>query len=97
MVQKLADIFRTMDEGVGRTLSNCQLIGLWAEVIDERVRKNTEPIKIRNRTLYVSTSSSTWAQELSFFKRELIQKFNAKAGREAIRDIRFKSDLIGVK
>jgi predicted nucleic acid-binding Zn ribbon protein len=55
------------------------------------VGRHTEAVKIRNRVLYVSTSTSTWAHELSFIKKEIIKKFNARAGEEAIRDIRFKS------
>lgn len=90
MTVKLAEILEGMDMGVGRAVKVCELLSLWDQVVDERVGRHTEAVKIRNRILYVSTSTSTWANELSFIKKEIIKKFNARAGEEAIRDIRFK-------
>jgi predicted nucleic acid-binding Zn ribbon protein len=94
MVEKLADILGGIEHGIGGTVKLCGMLSLWEEVVDERVRRNASAIKIRNRTLYVSTSSPAWAQELSYLKKEIIQKFNEKAGKEAIKDIRFKSGAI---
>ena len=91
MTQKVIDILGGMSGKVSWLVRSCQLMELWKEVVDERVGKNTEPVKISQRTLYVSTSSSTWAQELTFLKKEIIEKFNQKAGEEVIRDIRFKA------
>lgn len=93
MVEKLAEILRRGD--FSQAVRSCWLSSLWNEIIDERMRKNTESIKVRNRVLYISTSSSTWAQELSLLKAEIIRKFNERAGEEAIRDVRFKSNLGG--
>jgi predicted nucleic acid-binding Zn ribbon protein len=61
------------------------------------VGKQTEAVRMKNGILYVATTSSTWAQELSFLKKEIIKKFNQRAGEEAIRDIRFsvKGEKIG--
>lgn len=68
----------------------CLKLRYWEEVVDERVRKYVEPFKIRNGTLYLSVVSSAWAQELSLLKKEIVRKFNERAGEEIIRDIRFK-------
>lgn len=95
MTEKLSNILEKMETGFSWAVKSSRLISLWREIVDERVQKNTEPIKITNRTLYISTSSSTWAQELSLLKKEIIKKFNTRAGEEAIRDIRFKSNLGG--
>ncbi len=91
MTVKLAEFLDGMGPSFGRAIKACGLVSLWGEVVDERVGKHTEPVKISHRTLYVSTSSSTWAQELGFLKKEIIEKFNQKAGSEVIRDIRFKA------
>ncbi len=91
MVEKLADILGGIEHGIGRTVRLCGLLNLWEEIVDERVRRNASALKIRNRTLYISTSSPAWAQELSFLKKEIIQKFNEKAGKEAISDVKFRS------
>ena len=90
MPELVADIFSRLDEGVARAVRNCRLVGLWGQVVDERVSRQTEAVKIANRTLFVSTSSPVWAQELSFLKPALIARFNELAGSDVICDIRFK-------
>ena len=91
MPQQIAEIFGRLDEGFVRTVRNCQLVTLWGEVVDAKIARNTEAVKITGHTLYVSTSSSAWAQELSFLKKTIIARFNDRAGEEAIRDIKFKA------
>jgi len=91
VVNKLADILGQMDTGVAKSVRLCSFLALWEEVVDERVSRNAKAVKISNRTLYVSTSSSTWAHELTFLKGEIVKKFNERAGKEVIRDIRFSN------
>jgi len=91
MAHRLADILISLEGCVGVAIKNCNLLSLWGEVVDERAGKHAEAVKIKNRTLYVSTSTSTWAQELSFLKEDIIKKFNQRAGREVIRDVMFRS------
>ncbi len=90
MPELVADIFGRLDDGVARAVRNCRLVGLWARVVDERVNRNTEAVKIANRTLFVSTASPIWAQELSFLKPAIIVRFNELAGETVIDDIKFK-------
>jgi predicted nucleic acid-binding Zn ribbon protein len=89
--EKVANIFGRLDDGFVRTVRNCRLVTLWGQVVDEKISKNTEAVKITDRTLYVLTSSPVWAQELSFLKKAIIGRFNDQAGEEAIRDIKFKA------
>jgi predicted nucleic acid-binding Zn ribbon protein len=91
MAERLAEILDAMDVGAGKTIRLCGLLSLWKKVVDERVGRNTEAVKISNKVLYVSASSPAWAQELSFLKTDFVAKFNREAGKEAIRDIRFRS------
>jgi len=91
MAEQLADILDGMETGFTRSIKICGLLGLWEKVAGERVGKQTEAIKITNKILYVATSSSTWAQELSFLKNEFIDKFNKEAGKEVIKDIKFRA------
>jgi predicted nucleic acid-binding Zn ribbon protein len=91
MPEELRNILDRMETGFSHVIKNCSLLSLWPKVVDERVQKHTEPIKIRNRTLYVSTSSPAWAQELGFLKKNIMEKFNGLAGEEAICDIRFRA------
>lgn len=94
MPEKVADIFGRLDDGLVRTVRNCRLVTLWSQVVDERIGKNTEAVKIANHTLYVAASSPVWAQELTFLKKAIIASFNEKAGEEAISDIKFRASGI---
>ena len=91
MTQPIAEILKKLDTNFGRTVKLCSWLALWDRVVDDRVRKHTEAVKISNRVLHVSTSSATWANELSFLRVKFVQKFNDEAGQEIIRDIKFKA------
>ena len=91
MTEKLANILNSLDLGFKKTIENCNLLALWREVVDERVGRQSEAVNISNGTLHVKTLGSTWAQQLTYLKKEIIAKFNQKAGQEVIKDIRFKS------
>jgi len=91
VAEKLADVLAGLKSGIGAAVKTCNLLAIWEKVVDERVRKQTEAVKIRNRVLYVNARSSAWAQELSFLRAEFIKKFNNEAGAEVICDIRFKA------
>jgi len=63
---------------------------LWDEVVDPKVRKHTKALKLQRGVLYITAESPVWSQELNFFRQELVDKINNKAGYKAVRDIRFK-------
>lgn len=91
MAEQLAQILDGMEFGVGKAVKLCGLLTLWEKAVDERVARNTEAIKIRDRVLYISASSPAWAQELSFLKKGFIDRFNQAAGKQVIRDIKFSA------
>jgi predicted nucleic acid-binding Zn ribbon protein len=91
MTQRLSEILEGMECGAGGAIQACGVLSLWGRVVDERVGKQTEAVKIRNRVLYVSARSAAWAQELTFLKNKIIKKFNQEAGKEVIRDIKFRA------
>ncbi|PIS29803.1 hypothetical protein COT42_04205 [Candidatus Saganbacteria bacterium CG08_land_8_20_14_0_20_45_16] len=95
MAEKLGNILDGLNYGIGQTIKVCEQLNLWAGINDDRVKKNTEAVSIRKKVLIVLTSSSAWAQELTFLKVELIKKFNALARCEAIVDIKFSPKLVG--
>ena len=91
MAEKLAAVFSGLGQGMGKTIEACLMTTLWGDAVGEKIGAHTEAIKIVNRTLYVTASSATWAQELTFIKRELMNKFNEFVGKEAINDIRISA------
>jgi len=68
----------------------CRLMGLWQDIVDEKIKDVTEPIKLVNKVLFVGAKSAVWAQELNYLKSDIINKFNEYAKFEAITDIHFR-------
>lgn len=89
MTQRIIEILAKNNNPSAWIVKCYKLLNIWNTVVDGRVGRQTEAVKIKNRVLYVMTTSSAWAQELTFLKKEIMKKFNEKAGEEAIKDIRF--------
>lgn len=85
MTQLLRDILQE-----DKKFRGLNAILLWADVVESKIQKHTLALKIQNSVLYVLCESAVWAQELGFFKQEIIGKINDKAGFKAIKEIRFK-------
>jgi predicted nucleic acid-binding Zn ribbon protein len=67
---------------------------VWAEVVGEQVAAATEVLGVSGGVLRVSTKSSVWANELTFYKTDILKRLNAKLGTPrspVITDIHFQS------
>ena len=85
MTELLKDIFQN-----DRLLRDINGVLLWEEVIEDKIKKHTRALKLQKKTLHVLADSSMWSNELNFFKKEIINKINKKAGSKIVDDIRFK-------
>ena len=72
------------------TLRAFWILSLWPEVVPERIKKNTEPLKVKGGTLFVAAKSAAWANELTMLKTKLIARLNQAIGEEVVKDIRFQ-------
>jgi predicted nucleic acid-binding Zn ribbon protein len=61
--------------------------------VGHEVAKRSRPEKLVNMTLYISVTSSTWANELSLMSDDLIEKINSFASGDVVKKVRFKADL----
>jgi hypothetical protein len=67
---------------------------VWKEVVGEQIAAATEVLGVSGGVLRVSTKSSVWANELTFYKTDLLKRLNAKLGTPrvpVITDIHFQS------
>lgn len=64
---------------------------LWPEVVGEHLAAVSEAEVVRSGVLFVRARSTTWANELTFYKSDLVQKLNQRLGARAIEDIHFKA------
>ncbi|MDR0232895.1 MAG: DUF721 domain-containing protein [Dysgonamonadaceae bacterium] len=64
-----------------------RLLNAWETTLGKAVSRYTEKLYIRNKTLYVSLSSSVLRNELSLCRSDLIVKLNKEAGMDVINQI----------
>ena len=67
-----------------------QIQECWAEVVGEMVAQQSRPVGLSRRVLWVATSSATWAQELQFKRREILQGLNGRLF-STLEEIRFSA------
>ena len=60
----------------------------WHQIVNQKAVKNTRTLSFEKNTLYVATSSATWAQELALQRYSLIKKLNSRLN-FTVKDIRF--------
>ena len=83
-------------EGVierGRTFKDLDLLRVWdfwTQAVGEEVARHAQPAAFRGGRLLVYVDSTVWAQELQFFKDEIIGRLNAKLGQSAVSEMRFQ-------
>lgn len=76
--------------GYVQTLSNEQLNEAWAAAVGPDGAARTRPGKLRGGVLEIYTLDSPLIQELTFRKRELIQKLGELLPESKIRDLRLR-------
>ena len=80
----------TSDPKISSKLKKFSIFNHWEEIAGKEIAAKTKPQKIFKGILYISVSSSTWANELSMMSRQLINKINDFAGEQFIKELRFK-------
>ncbi len=79
------------DMGIGDEIEGNRVFVVWDEVVGDVVAKNAQPQFFRKGMLFIETTSSVWAQELSMMRHCLIDALNERLERSLIREIRFKA------
>ncbi len=65
----------------------------WQEIVGKEISKRAKPEKLRKGVLFVSVTTSTWANELSLMSANLVGKINSYIGKSVVKEIRFKIEL----
>lgn len=61
----------------------------WDEIAGEQIAKHARPLKMQDKTLIVAVKNSSWLQELTMMKPQLILNIRSALNHQLIRDIRF--------
>jgi len=73
-----------------KKIKGYQIINNWENLAGKEIAQSSQPIKIRDKCLFLAVKSNVWANELNLRKGELIEKINLKAGEIIISNILFK-------
>jgi predicted nucleic acid-binding Zn ribbon protein len=88
LAEALNDYIREMN--LGEKLSEVGVINSWEEIVGKAISSRTTKIFIKDHILHVHLNSSVVRNELLMLRENIIEKLNAKAGREVIKDIRLR-------
>ena len=75
--------------GLKKKMDEEKVMALWEKAVNRKIAERTRAIKIQGSKLLVEVSGSSWRNELTFLKPELIRKLNSLVGRVVIDDIIF--------
>ncbi|NCO37736.1 MAG: hypothetical protein COZ06_25600 [Armatimonadetes bacterium CG_4_10_14_3_um_filter_66_18] len=67
-----------------------QVVRRWPELVGAEIAKAAQPQALRGSTLFVTTSSAVWTNELTLLKPQILEKLNAALGEALIRDLVFR-------
>ena len=84
-------IISTLDQlGLGKKVKQYEVLDVWKDVVGEQIAQVTTADYFSGGKLFIRVSRSTWRNELTFLKQQLIQKINTAIGEEIVHDIIFR-------
>ena len=81
-IKIILDNLITGSKSLNSGLNNVKVQKLWQETMGSNVNSYTKEITLKNKTLYVSLSSSVLRQELSYGKQKIVDLINKEIGGE---------------
>src|SRR5512136_416980 len=89
----LADLLNASFRGTPteRRLKEGNIWLVWDSVVGKQIAGRARPVSFRDGTLTVAVNSSPWMQQLTFLKKGIMEKLNARLGEALVRDIYLKA------
>jgi predicted nucleic acid-binding Zn ribbon protein len=76
--------------GIQKKLQEYNAVVFWENVVGERIAQMTTATRILQGVLFVHVKTSTWRNELTLRKKEIIDKLNIVIGIDVVKDIKFQ-------
>lgn len=91
-MQTLGDALQTLVKSLGieKQVEQYKIFDVWNEAVGEQVAKVAQPERIHNGVLIVSVNNAPWRSELTFKKKEILEKIHAITHSNSISDIKFR-------
>ncbi len=71
-------------------IKEIKIMEAWKKICGGQIAKQTKAAKFRHGKLQVMVSSSVWAHQLAFFRKDYIRKINTHLEEKIVKDIHFK-------
>ena len=75
--------------GIDKKLQEYEAVVQWDAVVGKRIAEMTSATKIQQGILLVRVKTSTWRNELTMRKKEIIDRLNGVLGAHVVKDIKF--------
>lgn len=72
---------------LGKRLKEAQIWQEWPSLAGKRLCTHGNPVKVRDKTLYIEAYSPVWVNKFAYYKWDIIGRVNRMAGQELISDI----------
>jgi len=76
--------------GMQTKLKQYDIVALWPSIVGEQIASMTGIDRIENNVLVVKVTAAPWRTELTFRKKEILEKVHAAMNSDSIKDIRFR-------
>ena len=76
--------------GLNSVLNLSAIRRAWRDIAGTNVAQNSWPDSYRDKCLHLTVSNSTWMNELTFLKQEIMENLNKKFPDLVFNDIKFK-------
>ena len=91
--KKLGDVMGDVLKARGITdrIAQASVFPEWRSLVGAQIAKVTEPLSITPQgTLFVAVTTNAWMTELSLMEPDLLRRLNERAGKLAIKKIRWQ-------
>ena len=76
--------------GLEVKLKEAKIFEVWSKEVGEKISNHTVPERLVKCKLYVKVDNNVWMNQLTFLKKDIINKLNKAIGEDLIKDIYFK-------
>lgn len=76
--------------GIQTKVRQYDIVDVWGSIVGAQIASVTSIDKIEKNVLVVKVAAAPWRTELTFRKREILDKIHAAMNSDAIKDIRFR-------
>ena len=76
--------------GIEKQIEQYKIFDAWNTIVGEQVAKVAQPERMQAGTLIVSVTNAPWRAELTYRKKELLEKIQQTLNSKSITDIRFR-------